>query len=151
MLRVDKASAYFSARDGRTVHALDRVSLTIDEGAIAAIVGANGAGKTSLIRTIAGMQGPAHGRILYRGVEITGWPSHKICDLGIGQARVSGVVAVLVPLELRAAVVRGAQRQELMIAVRQHAVQRQRRGPRSPWSRYLLFLNRSPKAVFRTR
>ena len=65
--------------------ALDRVSLTIDEGAIVAIVGANGAGKTSLIRTIAGMQGPAHGRILYRGVEITGWPSHKICDLGIGQ------------------------------------------------------------------
>jgi branched-chain amino acid transport system ATP-binding protein len=65
--------------------ALDRVSLTIDEGAIVAIVGANGAGKTSLIRTIAGMQGPAHGRILYRGLEITGWPSHKICDLGIGQ------------------------------------------------------------------
>jgi len=65
--------------------ALDRVSLTVDEGAIVAIVGANGAGKTSLIRTIAGMQGPAHGRILYRGVEITGWPSHKICDLGIGQ------------------------------------------------------------------
>jgi branched-chain amino acid transport system ATP-binding protein len=64
---------------------LDRVSLTVDEGAIVAIVGANGAGKTSLIRTIAGMQGPAHGRILYRGVEITGWPSHKICDLGIGQ------------------------------------------------------------------
>ena len=65
--------------------ALDRVSLTVDKGAIVAIVGANGAGKTSLIRTIAGMQGPAHGRILYRGVEITGWPSHKICDLGIGQ------------------------------------------------------------------
>lgn len=65
--------------------ALDRVSLTVDEGTIVAIVGANGAGKTSLIRTIAGMQGPTHGRILYRGVEITGWPSHKICDLGIGQ------------------------------------------------------------------
>jgi branched-chain amino acid transport system ATP-binding protein len=31
------------------------------------------------------MQSPAHGRILYRGIEITGWPSHKICDLGIGQ------------------------------------------------------------------
>ena len=52
---------------------------------IVAIVGANGAGKTSLIRTIAGMQSPARGRVLYRGADITGWPSHKICDLGIGQ------------------------------------------------------------------
>jgi len=65
--------------------ALDGVSLAIKEGAIVAIVGANGAGKTSLIRTIAGMQSPARGRILYRGADITGWPSHKICDLGIGQ------------------------------------------------------------------
>jgi len=65
--------------------ALDGVSLAIKEGAIVAIVGSNGAGKTSLIRTIAGMHKPAHGRVLYRGTDITGWPSHKICDLGIGQ------------------------------------------------------------------
>jgi branched-chain amino acid transport system ATP-binding protein len=65
--------------------ALDGVSLEIDEGAIVAIVGANGAGKTSLIRTIAGMLKPARGRVLYRGLDIAGWPSHKVCDLGIGQ------------------------------------------------------------------
>jgi branched-chain amino acid transport system ATP-binding protein len=65
--------------------ALDGVSLQIKQGAIVAIVGANGAGKSSLIRTIAGMQSPARGRVFYRGVDITGWPSHKICDLGIGQ------------------------------------------------------------------
>jgi len=65
--------------------ALDGVSLDIEEGAIVAIVGANGAGKTSLIRTIAGMHRPARGRILYRGLDIAGWPSHKVCDLGIGQ------------------------------------------------------------------
>lgn len=65
--------------------ALDGVSLEIAEGAIVAIVGANGAGKTSLIRTIAGMHKPARGRILYRGVDIAGSPSHKVCDLGIGQ------------------------------------------------------------------
>jgi branched-chain amino acid transport system ATP-binding protein len=41
-------------------------------------VGANGAGKSSLIRTIAGMHKPARGRILYRGTDITGWPSHKV-------------------------------------------------------------------------
>jgi branched-chain amino acid transport system ATP-binding protein len=65
--------------------ALDGVSLEITEGAIVAIVGANGAGKTSLIRTIAGMHKPARGRILYRGVDIAGAPSHKVCDLGVGQ------------------------------------------------------------------
>ena len=65
--------------------ALDGVSLKVDRGAIIAIVGANGAGKTSLIRTIAGMHRPAGGRVLYRGVDIAGWPSHRICDLGIGQ------------------------------------------------------------------
>jgi branched-chain amino acid transport system ATP-binding protein len=65
--------------------ALDRVSLTVAQGTIVAIVGANGAGKTSLIRTIAGMHRPAHGHILYRGTDIAGWPSHRVCDLGIGQ------------------------------------------------------------------
>jgi branched-chain amino acid transport system ATP-binding protein len=65
--------------------ALDGVSLEIEKGTVTAIVGSNGAGKTSLIRTIAGMYRPARGRILYRGNDIAGWPSHKICDLGIGQ------------------------------------------------------------------
>jgi branched-chain amino acid transport system ATP-binding protein len=65
--------------------ALDDVALEIEEGAIVAIVGANGAGKSSLIRTIAGMQMPARGRIFYRGTDITGWPTHRVCDLGIGQ------------------------------------------------------------------
>jgi branched-chain amino acid transport system ATP-binding protein len=65
--------------------ALDAVSLTVDEGAIVAIVGANGAGKTSLIRTIAGMHTPARGRIVFRGADIAGLPSHRVCNLGIGQ------------------------------------------------------------------
>jgi branched-chain amino acid transport system ATP-binding protein len=65
--------------------ALDGVSLKVEQGAIVAIVGANGAGKTSLIRTIAGMHRPASGAIRYRGRDIAGWPSYKVCDLGIGQ------------------------------------------------------------------
>jgi branched-chain amino acid transport system ATP-binding protein len=65
--------------------ALDDVSLEIGEGAIVAIVGANGAGKTSLIRTIAGMHRPARGRVLFRGTDISGWQSHRVCNLGIGQ------------------------------------------------------------------
>jgi branched-chain amino acid transport system ATP-binding protein len=65
--------------------ALDDVSLTVEEGTIAAIVGANGAGKTSLIRTVAGMHRPRRGRILFRGRDIAGWPSPRVCNLGIGQ------------------------------------------------------------------
>jgi branched-chain amino acid transport system ATP-binding protein len=65
--------------------ALDGVSLEVAEGSIVAIVGANGAGKSSLIRTIAGMHRPARGRIVFRGRDIAGWPSHRVCDQGIGQ------------------------------------------------------------------
>jgi len=65
--------------------ALDDVSLVVEEGAIVTIVGANGAGKTSLIRAIAGMHRPGRGRILFRGQDIAGWPSHRVCNLGIGQ------------------------------------------------------------------
>jgi branched-chain amino acid transport system ATP-binding protein len=65
--------------------ALDGASLQVDEGAIVAIVGANGAGKTSLIRTIAGMHTPARGRIVLRGVDIGGLPPHQVCNLGVGQ------------------------------------------------------------------
>jgi branched-chain amino acid transport system ATP-binding protein len=65
--------------------ALADVSLVVEEGSIVTIVGANGAGKTSLIRAIAGMYRPRRGRILFRGQEIAGWPSHRVCNLGIGQ------------------------------------------------------------------
>jgi len=65
--------------------ALDDVSLEVAENTIVAIVGANGAGKTSLIRAIGGMYRPARGRIVFRGADIAGWPSHRVCNLGIGQ------------------------------------------------------------------
>jgi branched-chain amino acid transport system ATP-binding protein len=80
MLRVENLDVLHG--DAR---ALDDVSLEIDEGAIVAIVGANGAGKTSLIRTIAGMLRPARGRIAFRDIDIAGWESHRVCNLGIGQ------------------------------------------------------------------
>ena len=65
--------------------ALDGVALSVEQGEIAAIVGANGAGKTSLIRAVAGIVRVASGSIVYDGRDITGWPSHRIADLGIGQ------------------------------------------------------------------
>jgi branched-chain amino acid transport system ATP-binding protein len=80
MLQVENLDVFYG-----DAQALDGVSLEIEEGAIVAIVGANGAGKTSLIRTIAGMLKPSRGRVLFRGLDIGGWPSHRVCDLGIGQ------------------------------------------------------------------
>jgi branched-chain amino acid transport system ATP-binding protein len=80
MLRIENLDVFHG-----DAQALDDVTLDIEEGAIVAIVGANGAGKTSLIRTIAGMYRPARGRILFRGTDIAGWPSFRVCDLGIGQ------------------------------------------------------------------
>ena len=80
MLAVDDLDVFYG-----DAQALDGIALTVDEGAIVAIVGANGAGKTSLIRTIAGMLRPATGTIRYRGSDIAGWPSYRVCDLGIGQ------------------------------------------------------------------
>jgi branched-chain amino acid transport system ATP-binding protein len=65
--------------------ALAGVSFDVAAGGIVAIVGANGAGKTSLIRTIAGMHRPARGRVVFNDVDIGGWPSHRVCNLGIGQ------------------------------------------------------------------
>jgi branched-chain amino acid transport system ATP-binding protein len=65
--------------------ALSDVSLTAGAGEIVAIVGANGAGKTSLIQTVAGIHRPDSGRVVFDGTDITGWPSHRVCNLGIGQ------------------------------------------------------------------
>jgi len=80
MLRIENLDVFHG-----DAQALDDVSLDIAEGAIVAIVGANGAGKTSLIRTIAGMHRPARGHIRFRDTEIGGWDSHRVCNLGIGQ------------------------------------------------------------------
>ena len=86
--------------------ALDGVSLTVEQGGIVAIVGANGAGKTSLIRAIAGMVRPAAGRVMLRETNIAGLPTHKICDLGIGQVaegrQVFPTMTVLENLEMGA-------------------------------------------------
>jgi branched-chain amino acid transport system ATP-binding protein len=80
MLSIENIDVFYG-----DAQALDGVSLDVEQGAIVAIVGANGAGKTSLIRTIAGMNRPARGAIRYRGSDIAGLPSHQVCNLGIGQ------------------------------------------------------------------
>jgi branched-chain amino acid transport system ATP-binding protein len=80
MLTVEALDVFYG-----DAQALDAVELAVPEGAIVAIVGANGAGKSTLIRAIAGILRPARGRIRFRSTDITGWPSYRICNLGIGQ------------------------------------------------------------------
>jgi branched-chain amino acid transport system ATP-binding protein len=65
--------------------ALAGVSIEVPQGEIVAIIGANGAGKSSLIRTIAGIERARSGEIVFHDRRITGLESHQICNLGIGQ------------------------------------------------------------------
>jgi branched-chain amino acid transport system ATP-binding protein len=80
ILEVEKIDLFYG-----DAQALDGISIAAREGELVAIVGANGAGKSSLIRTIAGIESPRAGRIRFRGGDITGLPSYRICNLGIGQ------------------------------------------------------------------
>ena len=80
LLRIQELNLYYG-----DAQALDGVSLDVPQGEIVAIVGANGAGKSSLIRTIAGIERARSGSIRFREREISGLESHAICDLGIGQ------------------------------------------------------------------
>jgi branched-chain amino acid transport system ATP-binding protein len=63
--------------------ALFGVSLEVAAGEIVAIIGANGAGKTTLLNTVAGVLTPRRGRIVYRGVTVSGFPPYRLCQRGI--------------------------------------------------------------------
>jgi branched-chain amino acid transport system ATP-binding protein len=65
--------------------ALNGVSLSVKAGSLFAVVGSNGAGKTSLVRAIGGMMRPRGGHIRFDGVDTTGLESSETCELGIGQ------------------------------------------------------------------
>jgi branched-chain amino acid transport system ATP-binding protein len=79
LLKVDGIDLYYG-----DAQALAGVSIEIAAGEIVAIVGANGAGKSSLIRTIHGIETPAAGKVTFDSVDITGWPSHRTCEIGVG-------------------------------------------------------------------
>jgi len=80
LLSVENLDLYYG-----DAQALDRVSLSVPRGEIVAIVGANGAGKSSLIRSIAGIEKPRSGTITFKEKAIRGLEPHAICNLGIGQ------------------------------------------------------------------
>jgi len=67
------------------VIALNGISLAVDQGEIVALIGGNGAGKSTTLMTVSGWLTPSSGRILLDGKEIQGRPMHEIVDLGIQQ------------------------------------------------------------------
>ena len=72
MLRVDKASVYFGGRDGKPVHALDRVSLDIVDGAFVVALGTSGCGKSTLLNAMAGFLPLSSGSITLNGHAVDG-------------------------------------------------------------------------------
>lgn len=66
-----------------SIHALRGVSLHVEEGEIVTLIGANGTGKTTLLKTICGLLRPQKGSIHFLGEEITGLPSESIVRKGI--------------------------------------------------------------------
>lgn len=65
--------------------ALKGISIHIEEGAIVSIIGANGAGKTTILRTISGLERPSSGEIWFQGKRIDGLPASEIVKMGITQ------------------------------------------------------------------
>lgn len=65
-------------------HILHGVSIQISEGQVVALLGRNGMGKTTTIKSIIGFNPPRHGSIVYKGQDITRLPPNRIANLGIG-------------------------------------------------------------------
>ncbi len=69
-----------------TIHALKGISLTVQDGEIVTLIGANGAGKSTTLRSINGLNHPRSGTISFHGENITDRPAHEIVKMGISQS-----------------------------------------------------------------
>ena len=78
LLKVDNINVYYGA-----IHALKGISLDVDEGEIVTLIGANGAGKSTTLKTISGIMRPKTGGIEFQGQDITRVPAHKIVKMGL--------------------------------------------------------------------
>jgi branched-chain amino acid transport system ATP-binding protein len=81
VLEIDGVHVYYGA-----IHALKGVSLNVREGEIVTLIGANGAGKSTTLRAINGLNRPRQGTIRFQGREISGSPPHAIVKSGIAQS-----------------------------------------------------------------
>ena len=80
MLKIDNIHVYYGA-----IHALKGVSLEVHKGEIVTLIGANGAGKSTTLRTVSGLLAPKSGAIHFLGENIAGTPAHEIVRRGISQ------------------------------------------------------------------
>ena len=101
MLKIDNINLYY---DG--IHALKGVSLEVPEGKIISLIGANGAGKTSTLRTISGLNRPKTGSITYKDQDLLKVSPEKLVNMGIIQVpegrRIFAPMTVFENLELGA-------------------------------------------------
>jgi branched-chain amino acid transport system ATP-binding protein len=81
LLEVENVHSYYGH-----IHALRGISLTVEEGEVVTLIGSNGAGKTTTLRSIHGILPPKEGRIVFRGEEIQGVPTHDMSSKGIAQS-----------------------------------------------------------------
>jgi len=80
LLEVNDLNVYYGA-----IHALQGISFTLNEGEIVSLIGANGAGKSTTLRTVSGLLRPRKGFVKFKGQDITMTPAEQIVKLGIGQ------------------------------------------------------------------
>ena len=78
MLEIKDLEVYYGV-----IQAIKGVSFEVNEGEIIALIGANGAGKTTILHTITGLIAPKSGHVLFEGKDITKTPAHKIVELGM--------------------------------------------------------------------
>ena len=78
MLNVENIDVYYG-----NIHALKGVSFHVDEGEIVALIGANGAGKSTTLKTVSGMMHPKNGKIAFLGTDITSTDSYKLPAMGL--------------------------------------------------------------------
>ncbi len=101
MLDIKDINVYYGA-----IHAIKGISLYVNEGEIVTLIGANGAGKSTTLRTISGLLKPKSGTITFLGNDIAGMPAHKIVAEGISQVpegrRIFAEMTVMENLELGA-------------------------------------------------
>ena len=81
MLTVEGIETYYG-----NIKALKGISLTVDEGEIVTLIGSNGAGKSTTLRSISGLNPPRKGQIVFEGKDITTRPAQEIVTLGISQS-----------------------------------------------------------------
>lgn len=81
MLTLENVSVNYGA-----IKALTGVSLHVEKGEVVTLIGANGAGKSTTLRTITGLLEPVEGRVLFEGEEISGKPTHKLVARGISMS-----------------------------------------------------------------